>query len=176
MNALRKGFAAPPREAGPWVYWMFFENVMSREEIARELEELAAAGFAGAELRFLSLYGFSGLPGPEFDPASWKRLGQQQLEYLSPEFVEMLEHACAEASRLGLRLAINMGMGWPPGGPWITEEHRSKHLTARDVVVQGPVTLSGEQAIVVSPTARVYAWKMCDDPAVAHRRVSRFVS
>ena len=43
----------------------------------------------------------------------------------------MLEHTCAEAHRLGLRLAINMGMGWPPGGPWITDEHRSQHLVAQ---------------------------------------------
>ena len=64
LDELRKGFATPPREAGPWVYWMFFENVMSKEEITRELEEMAAAGIAGAELRFLSLYGFSGRARP----------------------------------------------------------------------------------------------------------------
>lgn len=128
IASLRQGFAAPPREAGPWVFWIFFDNVMSKEEITRELEEMAAAGIAGAELRFLSLHGFSGKPGPWFDPESWTRLGLRRLEFLSPEFVDALEHACAEAQRLGLRLAINTGMGWPPGGPWITPQYRSKHL------------------------------------------------
>ncbi|MHB8974859.1 MAG: glycosyl hydrolase [Pirellulaceae bacterium] len=163
IDTLRKGFAAPPREAGPWVYWIFFENVMSREEITRELEELAAAGFAGAEMRFLSLYGFSGLPGPWFDPAGWDRLGQQRLEFLSPAFVDMLEHTCAEARRVGLRLAINMGMGWPPGGPWITEAQRSQHLTARAIVVQGPATLGGDKSIPVAQDAKVCAWQIRDD-------------
>ena len=128
IETLCAGFLDPPQDAGPWVYWMFFENVMSKAEITRELEELAAAGIAGAEMRFLSMHGFSGTPGPGFDPEAWNRLGQQQLEFLSPAFVGMLAHACGEAQRLGLRLAINLGMGWPPGGPWITDQHRSKHL------------------------------------------------
>ena len=40
-----------------------------------------------------------------------------------------MEFTCATAERLGLRLAINLGQGWPPGGPWITDEHRTKHLS-----------------------------------------------
>lgn len=111
IAALRQGFAAPPREAGPWVFWIFFDNVMSKEEITRELEEMAAAGIAGAELRFLSMHGFSGKPGPGFDREGWTRLGQKRLEFLAPEFVDALEHACAEARRLGLRLATSTGMG-----------------------------------------------------------------
>ena len=70
IASLRQGFAAPPREAGPWVFWIFFDNVMSKEEITRELEEMAAAGIAGAELRFLSMHGFSGKPGPFRRPGS----------------------------------------------------------------------------------------------------------
>ncbi|MHB9063326.1 MAG: glycosyl hydrolase [Pirellulaceae bacterium] len=163
IDALRTGFAAPRCEAGPWVYWIFFENVMSKDEITRELQELAAAGFAGAEMRFLSLHGFAGLPGPWFDPAGWDRLGQERLEFLSPAFVDMLEHACAEAQRVGLRLAINMGMGWPPGGPWITPEHQSKHLTARAVVVQGPAPLRGDTSVPVAPGGRVCAWTIRGD-------------
>ena len=138
IASLRQGFAAPPREAGPWVFWIFFENVMSKAEITRELEEMAAAGIAGAELRFLSMHGFSGKPGPGFDPEGWARLGQKRLEFLSPEFVDALEHACAEAQRLGLRLAINTGMGWPPGGPWITPQYRSKHLAWQAREISGP--------------------------------------
>ena len=88
IAALRQGFAAPPREAGPWVFWIFFDNVMSKEEITRELEDMAAAGIAGAELRFLSLHGFSGKPGPGFDPEGWARLGLvgTQISSQKPDF------------------------------------------------------------------------------------------
>ncbi len=162
IETLRTGFHNPPREAGPWVYWMFFENVMSREEITRELEEMATAGIAGAEMRFLSLRGFSGLPGPAFDPEGWARLGQKRLDFLSADFLDMLEHACAEARRLGLHLAINLGMGWPPGGPWITDEHRSKHLVAHSEVIQGKQALRGDQAVPVPSGAMVFAWRLHD--------------
>jgi len=107
VESLRRGFTAPPREAGPWVYWMFFENVMAKEEITRELEEMAVAGIAGAELRFVSMHGFSGKPGPWFDPEGWARLGQKRLEFLSPEFIDALEHTCAQAKRLGRRVGTS---------------------------------------------------------------------
>ena len=121
IASLRKGFANPPREAGPWVYWFWFDNVVSRREITRELEEMAEAGIAGVELRCVSMHGFAGrTPGPWFDPKGWERLGQRRYSYLSPEFVGLLEHTLTQARRLGLRFAINLGMGWPPGGRWIT--------------------------------------------------------
>lgn len=157
IDTLRKGFAAPPRAAGPWVYWFFFDNVLSREEITRELEELAAAGFAGAELRFVSMHGFQGRPGPWFDQRGWARLGLERPEFLAPEFVAALEHACAEAQRLGLRLSINTGMGWPPGGPWITPEHRSRHLTWQSREISGPAAFA-ERGL--PPESMIFAWRL----------------
>jgi hypothetical protein len=141
MGALRAGFAHPPRAVGPWVYWIIIDNVMSKEEITREVEELATAGIAGAELRFLTFNGWGG-PRPEgMDAATLHRIGHRKVEFLSDEFVDLLEHACAEAKRSGLQLAINMGMGWPPGGPWITDRHRSRHLKWEERVVTGPAIL-----------------------------------
>ena len=31
IEKLREGFTSPPREAGPWVYWFWFDNVVQRE-------------------------------------------------------------------------------------------------------------------------------------------------
>ncbi|MFM7185665.1 MAG: glycosyl hydrolase [Planctomycetota bacterium] len=160
IEALRAGFTNPPREAGPWVFWFFFDNVMSRAEITRELEQLADAGVAGIELRFVSRRGFSGTPGPGFDPETWERLGQKRLEFLSPEFIDALEHACVEARRLGLRLAINTGMGWPPGGPWVTPQHRSRHLAWQRREVTGPTLFEDGE---LPPESMVLAWRL--DPA-----------
>lgn len=138
VATLRQGFAQPPREAGPWVYWFWWNSVVSREEIARELEEMAAAGMAGAELRVVTCHGWGGEPLAGMDSANLDRLGHRQLRYLSDEWVDTLAFTCATAERLGLRLAINLGQGWPPGGPWITEPHRSKHLVWESQEVEGP--------------------------------------
>ena len=89
------------------MYWFWFENVVNRVEITRELEEMVKAGIGGVELRCVSMQGFTGgSPGPWFTPADWKRLGHRRLEYLSPEFVDILEHTVSEARRLRLRFSI----------------------------------------------------------------------
>lgn len=142
LETLRRGFARPPRAAGPWVYWFWWNNVVSREEIARELEEMAAAGLAGAELRVVTFHGWGGPPLAGMDDANLERLGQRRLRYLSDEWLDVMEFTCAKAQKLGLRLALNLGQGWPPGGPWITDQHRSKHLSWRSQEAEGPGTVS----------------------------------
>ncbi len=157
MASLRAGFARPPREAGPWVYWFVFDNVLSKEEITREVEELAAAGIAGAELRFITFHGWSGVKPSGMDADTLRRTGQRKFEYLSDEFVDLLAHLCAEARRTGLLLAINMGMGWPPGGTWITNRHRSRHLTWQDREIAGPAVVEEKD---LSPESMVLAWRL----------------
>ncbi len=164
IAALRAGFAQPPREAGPWVYWFWFDNVVSREEITREIGELVSAGIAGAELRFVVADGFPGFTPPWFAPEGWQELGQKKLEYLSPEFCEMLAHTCAEAKRCGLKLAINLGMGWPPGGPWITDRYRAKHLQSDSQVLDGPRKLPRGN-LSVPAGAMVFAWQIASETA-----------
>lgn len=157
MNTLRQGFAKPPRQAGPWVFWFIFDNVMAKDEISAELEELAAAGIAGAELRFITFHGWGGSPLECMTPADLQRIGHRKVEYLSDEFVDMLEHACSEAKRVGVQLALNMGMGWPPGGPWITAEHRSKHLSWQAREIPGHTTLEEDN---LTPESLVLAWRV----------------
>jgi len=163
VNELRRGFANPPKQAGPWVYWFWFANVVNREEITRELEEMAGAGIAGIELRCASMHGFERRsPGPWFNPDRWQRLNHRRYEYLSPTFVDILEHTLAEAQRLGLHFSMNLGMGWPPGGRWITEKHRSKHLVTATEVVQGPTSLT----LAMAPDSRVSSWRCETDKTV----------
>ena len=78
----------------------------------------------------------------------------------------VLEHTLEEAQRLGLRFAVNLGMGWPPGGRWITDEHRSRHLVARAEVRTGPASLDGSRAVSVPREGRVTAWRLVDERTV----------
>jgi hypothetical protein len=159
LAALRKGFAQPPREVAPWVYWFWWNSVVSREEIARELEELAAAGLGGAELRVVTFHGWGGKPLAGMDAASLERIGHRQLRYLSDEWLDVMEFTCVTAKRLGLRLAINLGQGWPPGGPWISDAHRTKHLSWKSWEVTGPDTFSPED---LPKDGMVFAWKLTE--------------
>ena len=69
-----------------------------------------------------------------------------------------------------VRLAINTGMGWPPGGPWITPQYRSKHLAWQAREISGH-DLQGTGA---SADSMVLAWKL-DRSATARpwRRIVR---
>ena len=132
MNGLRTGFVRPPREAGPWVYWFWWNSVVSREEIARELDEMAAAGLAGAELRVVTFQGWGGPPLDGMDSANLERLGHRQFKYLSDDWLDMMEFTCAKARQLGLRLALNLGQGWPPA------DRGSPTSTARNIFRGNP--------------------------------------
>ncbi|RPJ03285.1 MAG: hypothetical protein EHM31_01290, partial [Candidatus Aminicenantes bacterium] len=46
-DALAAGFANPPDQARPWVYWMWMDGNLSRDGITADLEALRAAGLGG---------------------------------------------------------------------------------------------------------------------------------
>ncbi len=167
LSTLRANFKTPPKQAGPWIYWFWFDNVVSREEISRELEEMAERGIAGVELRVISMHGFpGGSPGKGFTPAEWEKIGQKRYEYLSPDHIDILAHTFAEAKRLGLRFAMNLGMGWPPGGRWVTDEYRSRHLVSEAYETAGNKQVQRTFDVEKALDVKVKAWRITQGKAV----------
>jgi len=164
-NELRQGFANPPREAAPWVYWFWWDGVLSEDEIERELNEIANAGFGGAEIRCVTFHGWGGDPLLHMDRESLDRIGQRRVEYLSDDFVEILKFTCTTAHKLGLRLGIGVGQGWPPGGPWIPDQYRTKLLHATSNIIEGPTEFSVPSTF---ENRNLLAWKL---DASAEKRV-----
>ena len=87
----------------------------------------------------------------------------KRLEYLSDEFVDVLAHACSVAERYGFKLSINMCMGWPPGGTWITEEYRTRKLKSNVTIVEGPSQVGIDVKVSVPMKSRVFAWRLVDE-------------
>jgi hypothetical protein len=157
IAGLRKGFEKPPTEAGPWVYWFCFDNAITKQEMEREIKEMVSVGIAGAELRFVE---FAWWRKKEVVDKELELAGHKRLEYLSDEFVEVLEYACSVAQRYGFKLSINMGMGWPPGGTWITDEYRTRKLASKVTIVEGPNQIGEKLKVSVPPDAKVLAWQL----------------
>lgn len=106
------------KEAKPWAYWWWMGSSVTKEGITANLEEYNRAGLGG--LHIIPIYGEQG------DESNF-------IDFLSPEWMEMLKHTLAEAERLGLGIDMTCGTGWPFGGPNIGEEHAAKAFNVIEI-------------------------------------------
>jgi hypothetical protein len=123
--SLIERFENPPVGARPLVRWWWLDR-QSKESITRDLEGLKEQGCGG-----MILYACGGnmLPEEVFGPREM---------YWTPEWLEMVKHAAAEADRLGLDLFINqVATSSGSGGPWISPEESGKKLVWSAHIVKG---------------------------------------
>ena len=97
----------PTRENKPFVRWWWLGSAVDREGLTYNLEEFARAGIGGYEVT--PIYGVQGNEANDID-------------YLSPKWMEMYKYLVAESARLDLECDLNNGTGCPFGGPQITPE------------------------------------------------------
>jgi hypothetical protein len=93
------------RENKPWTRWWWPGSGVDKASLTRQLEQFAAAGLGGVEIT--PIYGAKGYE-------------DRYVDYLTPKWVELLEHTGREAQRLGLGVDMATGTGWPFGGPWVS--------------------------------------------------------
>jgi hypothetical protein len=108
LEHLREAFAHPPDDCRIMMRWWWFGPAVTKPEIEHELEQMKAAGIGGVEIA--TLY-----PLTLGDPAS----GFRNFAFLSDEHIDALRFANETAKKLGLRVDITLGSGWPFGGPHI---------------------------------------------------------
>ncbi len=111
----------PTQESKPWTRWWWMENAVDKENIKRELQEMADAGIGGVEIT--PIYGVKG----EED---------RFIEYLTPEFTEILNYTIEEAAKLGMGVDLPPGSGWRCGGPFVPEEKGLWSLKMQKVEVK----------------------------------------
>jgi hypothetical protein len=105
---LHRSFADPPDSSRIMMRWWWFGPAATNAEIAHELQQMRSAGIGGVEIA--NLY-----PLELDDPVT----GFRNTPFLSREHLDALRFAAREAHRLGLRVDVTLGSGWPFGGPHI---------------------------------------------------------
>jgi len=127
----------------PWVRWWWPGSAVDRASLTRQMEELARVGIGGVEIT--PIYGARGYE-------------TRYIDFLSPEFMAMLEHVGREGQRLGLGIDMATGTGWPFGGPWVGVEHALEKAVLRDGRLAGEPTkmmvkraAPGGEGLVVNP-------------------------
>ena len=100
-------------EIRPFTRWWWMGNAVTNQGITEELEAFKAAGLGGVEIT--PIYGVKGYE-------------EQYITFLDSAWINRLEHTLDEAKRLGLSVDMNLGTGWPFGGPHIRPEHAARKM------------------------------------------------
>lgn len=114
----------------PWAYWWWHGSSVTKEGISKNLEAYSKAGIGG--LHIIPIYGVEG------DDRNF-------IEYLSPEWMDILLYTTSEAEKLGMGIDMTTGTGWPFGGPGITYEHSARKIEIR--ILHPSETYSVEEII-----------------------------
>ncbi len=131
------------RENKPWTRWWWPGSAVDKPGLTWQLEKLAAAGIGGVEIT--PIYGARGSE-------------DRYVDFLTPKWMEMLEHTGREAQRLGLGVDMATGTGWPFGGPWIDADHALQKVVLKEGRLAGEPTrmmvkraAPGDEGRVVDP-------------------------
>ncbi|SDL96039.1 alpha-L-rhamnosidase [Catalinimonas alkaloidigena] len=106
----------------PWTRWWWMGNAVDPANLDTLLTRYAAAGFGGVEVT--PIYGAMGYE-------------DRYLPYLSPTWMDALRFSAQKAEAVGMRLDMNLGTGWPFGGPQIQPEHAASQLVMQTYDVRG---------------------------------------
>jgi hypothetical protein len=139
-DLLFTAFQNPPVTAKPFVRWWWNGDKVTAKEILRELDVMKDAGIGGVEINPIAFPGGDDLAIPS-------------LEWLSPEWIEMVKVALKGAEERGIVCDIIVGSGWPFGAEFLQGDEQSQLLTLTCRRVKGPATVTVEVAELLKEAA-----------------------
>ena len=123
-------FQQPPSEYHPFVRWWWNGDKVEAEELVREMRLLKEAGIGGVEINPIAF------------PTYCDSLGKVSLQWLSPEWIDMLKVCFDEADSLDMTCDLLVGSGWPFGAEFLKEDERAQIVVNYAETVTGPTTLT----------------------------------
>lgn len=109
------------KEMKPWTRWWWLGSAVDKPNLDRELKLFEKAGFGGVEVT--PIYGA-------------KNYEKRYIEFLSPTWMDMLDFTTSTSNKLGMGVDINLGTGWPFGGPQIQEKDAATRLFLDEIHVK----------------------------------------
>ena len=123
-------FQQPESNYRPFVRWWWNGDKVEANELVRELRLLKEAGIGGVEINPIAF------------PSYCDSLGKPSLQWLSPEWINMLKVCFDEADSLDMTCDLLVGSGWPFGGEFLNEDERAQIVVNYAEPVTGPTTLT----------------------------------
>ena len=137
------------RDARPSTRWWWLGSAVDKANLSYNLEQYAKAGIGGVEIT--PIYGVQG--NDAYD-----------IPFLSPQWMQMLQHTQDEGKRLNVRIDMNTGTGWPFGGPTVSIEDAATKAIFQEYNLQGgnqlltPIVPDDEKQRPVARLARLMAY------------------
>jgi hypothetical protein len=125
-------FSEPDAHFRPFVRWWWNGNKVEAVELVRELQLLKEAGIGGVEINPVQFPSRS--EGDDMEKPS--------LDWLSDEWIRMLQVVFDETKRLGITCDLIVGSGWPFGAEYLTEEEQTRIVVIAVRKFSGPLEFS----------------------------------
>jgi len=123
---LARYFIQPPDHTRAACYWWWFNGLVNKKGIQRDLTEFKNKGIGGV----LLVNSADGLGGARIP---------QGVKLFSDEWKELFRFAMKEAKRLNIEVGINLSSGWCMGGPWIQPGDSGRWYLQSTLEVKGPI-------------------------------------
>ena len=127
---LYEGFQQPPSEYHPFVRWWWNGDKVEAAELVRELRLLKEAGIGGVEINPIAF------------PTYCDSIGKPSLQWISPEWIDILQVCFKEADSLDMTCDLLVGSGWPFGAEFLEEDERAQIVVNYAEPVTGPAALT----------------------------------
>ena len=131
-------------EAKPAARWWWMGSAVDAANLTHNLEAYSKAGMGTMEIT--PIYGVQGNDAND-------------IQFLSPQWMQMLRHTESEAARLGMKIDMNTGTGWPFGGPEVSIKDAACKLLIEEYTLRGGERLK-TKIEVTDEKQRPYA-KLC---------------
>jgi hypothetical protein len=145
QESLKLSWPEITTETRPWTRWWWMGSAVNKADLTAAMEKYKKAGLGGLEIT--PIYGVKGYE-------------DQFIQYLSPEWMDMLEYTLNEADRLGLGVDMATGTGWPFGGPWVTPDDACKDLAYKTYTLKAGETLNEPVEFIQEPLVRTIGRRM----------------
>lgn len=107
--------------AKPWTRWWWMGSAVDEKGLDKQLTTLSEAGFGGVEI--VPIYGAKGFEN-------------RYINYLSPEWMKMLQFTTTKAKSLKMGVDMAVGTGWPIGGPQVGEKDAATKMMVQIYEIQ----------------------------------------
>lgn len=114
------GYSQSQNTTKPFTRWWWMGSAVSKAGIKYNLEEFQKAGLGGVEIT--PIYGVKGTE-------------KDYLNFLSNEYLSMLDYTCHIGDSLGLQVDMVLGTGWPYGGPQVEPQYAATKLEIDSIQV-----------------------------------------